>query len=256
MIAVKGFAIAVTLLVSSLAECMATVKIDKDTEKTIEFGSNLRRVLKGAPTTVPPLVFILGVQKGGSSSLMWMVITHPQLCEGERKETHFFGGNYENLVDGGTKFKDIKAEYFGLFTDKKCNGVANASFVDGTPVLHQAYWAAKNINAMYSQLGNGWKDRMKFLVMLREPVSRDFSWYQHHMRQYLTGHKTGKGFSESRKGSIKELETFKEKWEDDIKAVKKGKKKRSDVDNDIGGDYITQLQEFMKYFRRDQVSNN
>ena len=51
------------------------------------------------PTSVPPRVFLLGVQKGGSSSLMWMAITHPQLCAGQRKETHFFGGNYEKLVD-------------------------------------------------------------------------------------------------------------------------------------------------------------
>ena len=180
-----------------------------------------------------------------------MIITHPQLCEGERKETHFFGGNYENLVEEGKKFKAIKAEYFGLFTDKKCNGIEGSSFVDGTPVLHQAYWAAKNINAMYSQLGL--KDKMKFIVMLREPISRDFSWYQHHMRQYLTGHKTGKGYVASLKGSIKGIKTFKETWEAEIKAVKKGKKERNDVDNDIGGDYITQLQEFMKYFRRDQI---
>ena len=53
-------------------------------------------------TTIPPLIFILGVQKGGSSSLMWHIITHPQLCSGVRKETHFFGGNYEKLVDQDT----------------------------------------------------------------------------------------------------------------------------------------------------------
>jgi hypothetical protein len=40
----------------------------------------------GEPSKVPPKVFILGVQKGGSSSMMWMLIMHPQLCSGERKE--------------------------------------------------------------------------------------------------------------------------------------------------------------------------
>jgi len=51
--------------------------------------------------TKNPKVFILGVQKGGSSSMMWMLIMHPQLCSGERKETHFFTGIYEKLVDEG-----------------------------------------------------------------------------------------------------------------------------------------------------------
>ena len=165
-----------------LAAIASVVDPDHEYEQRMtSFAQNLRRELAKTPTEVPPLVFIIGVQKGGSSSLMWMMITHPQLCEGARKETHFFGGNYENLVDGGTKFKDIKAEYYGLFTDKKCNGVANTSFVDGTPILHQAYWAAKNINAMYTE--TGFKDQLKFIAMLREPISRDFSWYQHHMRQ-------------------------------------------------------------------------
>ena len=222
--------------------------------ETEAFVQNLRRkMLKAPPTEVPPFVFIIGVQKGGSSSLMWMMITHPQLCEGARKETHFFGGNYENLMEQATHFKDIKSEYFGLFTDKKCNGVLNTSYVDGTPILHQAYWAAKNINAFYQELGEEYKDNLRFIAMLREPIARDFSWYQHHMRQYLTGHRTGKGYSDSRKGSIKDIKTFKETWEDQIKAVKSGTLKRANVPNDIGGDYVYQLKEFMKYFRRDQM---
>ena len=40
----------------------------------------------GDPSERLPTVFILGVQKGGSSSMMWMLIMHPQLCSGERKE--------------------------------------------------------------------------------------------------------------------------------------------------------------------------
>ena len=40
----------------------------------------------GEPSTKLPRVFILGVQKGGSSSMMWMMIMQPQLCSGERKE--------------------------------------------------------------------------------------------------------------------------------------------------------------------------
>ena len=102
---------------------------------------------------------------------------------------------------------------------------------------------------MYSRLG--YSDKVKFIVMLREPVSRDFSWYQHHIRQYLAGRKSKKGYND--KGSIAELKTFKEEWYDEIQAVKDGSKEREDVPNDIGGDYLMQIKEFMKYFRRDQI---
>lgn len=209
-------------------------------------------VAGGIPSTVPPLVFILGVQKGGSSSLMWMCMTHPQLCSGVRKETHFFGGTYENMIEEGLSKKEIQQKYYSIFLDPKCTqNTSSTYFVDGTPVMHQAFWAAKNINDMYRRIGLA--DDIKFIVMLREPVSRDFSWYQHHIRQYLTGHKTGVGYVESLKGKISGLKTFKETWSSDIRAVKKGKKKREDLETDIGGDYITQLLQFMKYFRREQL---
>ena len=223
-------------------------------EKIESVDTNNKDILM---TTIPPLIFLLGVQKGGSSSLMWHIITHPELCSGVRKETHFFGGNYDKLVEQQTEFETIVEKYFSLFTDHKCTESGRAymsqdesqKFVDGTPVLHQAFWASKNMYDMYSRLG--YNDKVKFIVMLREPVSRDFSWYQHHIRQYLAGHKAKSGYNN--KGSIADLKTFKEEWYDDIKAVQKGNKEREDVPNDIGGDYLFQIQEFMKYFRRDQI---
>ena len=194
----------------------------------------------GPSSKVPPLIFILGVQKGGSSSLMWMMITHPQLCSGERKETHFFTGIFERMIESKVKMKDIQEKYLNIFFDPKCTNNTDAgTFVDGTPVLHQASKAAKNIYDTYEKFGMSHK--LKFIVMLREPVSRDFSWYQHHIRQYLTGHKTGIGYVDDRKGSIKEMKTFKEMWVSDILKVKKGKMDREDVSTEIGGDYLLQV---------------
>lgn len=198
-----------------------------------------------------PTVFILGVQKGGSSSMMWMLIMHPQLCSGERKETHFFTGIYENLMDHGASHKEIKEDYWKLFRESKCTDNENAMFVDGTPVLHRSALASRNLNEYYGKEGE--KDNLKFIVMLREPVSRDNSWFEHSARQYLTGHQTGKGFSDDRKGSIKALKTFKEMWGPEIEAVRTGKKKRDDVSNEIAGDYLTQLKDFTKFFKRKQL---
>jgi hypothetical protein len=150
-------------------------------------------------------------------------------------QTHFFTGIYEKLLDEGASTQEIRADYLKLFKDNKCTQRDDASFIDGTPVMHRSQLASKNINEFYSKLGDDIKDEVKFIVMLREPVSRDNSWYEHSTRQYLTGHKTGKGFSDDRRGSIKELKTFREIWWDDITAVKNGKKKRSALGNEIGG---------------------
>jgi len=37
-----------------------------------------------------PSIFILGAQKGGSSSLFEFLLEHPTLCKGDHKEPHFF----------------------------------------------------------------------------------------------------------------------------------------------------------------------
>ena len=37
-----------------------------------------------------PLIFILGAQKGGSSSLFEFMREHPQLCGARKKEPQFF----------------------------------------------------------------------------------------------------------------------------------------------------------------------
>ena len=205
----------------------------------------------GPPGLVLPSVFILGVQKGGSSSMMWELITHPQLCDGERKETHFFlGFSYGSKIDEGKSIEEIKTEYLAIFRDKKCVDIPNTMFIDGTPVLHHLE-VAGNMNSFYGNLDE--KDKLKFIIMLREPVSRDYSWYQHKIRQHLTGHITGQGFDESRKGAIADMQTFKEMYESHINDVNRGKLARSDIPIELAGDYITQILEFAKHFRRDQM---
>jgi hypothetical protein len=98
------------------------------------------------------------------------------------------------------------------------------------------------------------KNDLKMIVMLREPVSRDFSWYQHYSRKFLSGfHSERKGYRSEGKGLFRDMKTFKELWATDIEDVKTGKKDRKSIPSDIGGDYVDQLKEFAKYFRRDQI---
>lgn len=68
-------------------------------------------------------------------------------------------------------------------------------------------------------------------MLLREPVSRDFSWYQHQLRNDLSLHH-----------SFRKVETFKEYQS---KAVETGNRR--------SGGYAKHFEIFAKYFRRDQI---
>ena len=119
-----------------------------------------------------PTIFIVGSQKGGSSSLYELLVEHPQICRGLRKELHYF--DHSSNYAQGTEF------YRRLFQNPKCDGAVGAHFVDATPIIHDpSTW--QRIYDTYNSSKNV-RDNLKFIVLLREPVSRDYSWYQHRTR--------------------------------------------------------------------------
>lgn len=123
-----------------------------------------------------PTVFIIGAQKGGSSSLYELMEQHPQVCGSKHKENHFFD-HPENYAFGVDFYKS-------LFADVKCDNKAGSHFMDGTPVLHYpSVW--RRIYDTYNH-SISVRDSLKFIVLLREPVARDFSWYQHATRTGMT----------------------------------------------------------------------
>ena len=127
---------------------------------------------KSKHTGTLPTIFIIGSQKGGSSSLYELMVEHPQICRGLHKELHYF--DHLNNYAEGTEF------YRLLFQNPKCDGIVGAHFVDATPIIHDlSTW--KRIYETYSGSKNV-RDNLKFIVLLREPVSRDYSWYQHMTR--------------------------------------------------------------------------
>ena len=122
-----------------------------------------------------PTIYIIGVQKGGSSSLYELMVQHPQLCGGSHKENHFFD-HPDNYEKGTQYFKT-------MFFDEKCNGIPGTHFLEGTPTLHYpSVW--QRIYDTYSDIPQI-RDSLKFIVMLREPVARDYSWYEHMTRTGL-----------------------------------------------------------------------
>jgi Sulfotransferase domain len=166
-----------------------------------------------------PKIFIVGVQKGGSSSLFELMIQHPLLCGGTHKESHFF-----DKLDNYNKGTDY---YKSLYVDKKCSKNTESRYIDGTPMIHYTnVW--ERIYNTYQGVPDV-RDNLKFIVLLREPVSRDYSWYQHAVRTDL---RVGLKFSD--------VKTIQELYKGSSSDHRKGR-------------YLEQLEAFVKYFRRNQI---
>ena len=113
-----------------------------------------------------PNALFVGAQKAGTSAL-WAELFHTgYVCGGggwrTMKEAHFFNKHYKtNGVD----------YYYNLY--KACDN-STPIVMDATPnYLHQA----PRIYETYQKEGRA--DSVKIIVSLREPVSREISWYHH-----------------------------------------------------------------------------
>jgi hypothetical protein len=173
-----------------------------------------------------PSVFIVGAQKGGSMSLLDLLTQHPLLCG--HREPHFFSID-ENYAQGSKYYKN-------LFRDGKCNkNPKTAKYIDGTPMLHMKKVWDRIVETYDGKDGRKLKDNLKFIVLLREPVSRDFVWYQHIVRNDLY---RGQKFAE--------IMTLQEMNQESNFTARNGEDTRY-------GRYIDHVQEFLKRFRRDQL---
>ena len=178
-----------------------------------------------------PSVFVMGSQKGGSSSLYELLIRHPALCGAIYKEPNFF---LTNVRDG----HDLRW-YLSLFIDQKCLKRPRKLFVDGSCMLHGLDAALTALNATYGS-SERLKSSLRFIALLREPVARDYSWFRHRARGHL-----------NRGAAFTSTKTFGECF--------RGRSNESTFDPlnsphcHVRGDYLRQLQVFTRFFRRDQV---
>lgn len=169
-----------------------------------------------------PKVFILGVQKGGSSSLFEFLMHHPLMCKGEHKEPHFFDRE-ESYITG-------KDGYVKMFPqDVKCSRhLAASRYVDGSTMMYKLGQVIPRMAHFYSEEE---KNQLRFIVLLREPVSRDYSWYQQVMRDKLAA---GAFFS-------------------DMKTLGEEEVQKENKHIHRSGRYVEQLEVFAQYFKRNQI---
>ncbi|MGZ3882980.1 MAG: sulfotransferase family protein [Bacteroidia bacterium] len=137
----------------------------------------------GSETIVPPLAsyffstsafrikpsfFIIGVQKGGTTSLSQYLEQHPAVIQPQRKDIYYF--NNELKYAKGEKFYRA---HFALQAYKAAydlmHGVKSVTF-DPTPNYFEAPGAAEKIHNDFKQA--------KLVLMLRNPIDRAFSSYQ------------------------------------------------------------------------------
>lgn len=138
--------------------------------------SDQKPTLKGAMKKKQriPSVVLAGTQKASTSSLavylMQLDNNGTDICfsdgsrnfEGHAKESHFFDEQYQ----GG----------LALLRDLYKHCPENALLMDGTPetMLHP-----ERVKRIYDQQGTA--DQVKIIFILREPVSREISWYNHRL---------------------------------------------------------------------------
>lgn len=112
----------------------------------------------------PPDIFMIGVPKGGTTSLHDLLVMEDSKILAYEKEVHFFDDYYNN-------------EYFNQYITKYNNiKLYNHYTIDSSP----AYFSSMNVlTNMVSLYSSHTLKKKKFILLLREPFSRLVSWYQH-----------------------------------------------------------------------------
>lgn len=132
-------------------------------------------LLSKDPADFLTFAFNSGVQKGGTTSIAHYLNETQNACfsdpiarisKGEGKESHFFD-NFKTYNSSGLEYYQRVFEH--------CEG--KQLIVDGTPEFMKT---GERIFDTYTKHGS--LDKLKIIISLREPVSREISWYNHRLR--------------------------------------------------------------------------
>ena len=119
-----------------------------------------------------PGILLAGVQKSGSTALDDFLSLQAGVClsrpnpdiDKEKKEVHFYDN--KELYSKGVPF------YSSLFAH--CDNMRHTA--DGTP---NTFSFPERVKETYDLAGKTALEELKIVIVLREPVSRELSWYNH-----------------------------------------------------------------------------
>jgi len=193
------------------------------------------------PSKLWPRVYLLGVAKAGSTALSTSLFGHPRLCKSSRaagapafmdKEVHFFDKQYRK----GSKYY---LERFRTSSDCQKKGIFkkgnNVTGVDATPGY---IGKPKSLVMMKKMIPECIHKDLRFILVLREPLSRDLSWFNH-LRQRNEP-------KSQKKENQKQYERYLER---NIKSYPS----TSDKNILYRGRYVEQLEQFWRLFPRNQT---
>jgi len=201
--------------------------------------------------TIPNLLLI-GAQKAGTTSLAQWMFDSGDVCSGEvfpnepdfyNKETHFF--NEQKRYEQGIEFYAKRFEHCSKGNWKwwqlfQPDSKKKSSYImDATPntLLH-----AKKVHTIYNQAGEDALSKLKLIVILREPISREVSLYHHKKAEYLNNPQPNEWHSHIVQNNT--FLTFDEYVDSHLIKILSQKKKRVD------GIYVYQLKKWLTYFER------
>lgn len=182
------------------------------------------------PFRLEPSFLIIGAARSGTTSLYEYLIQHPLILPAAGKEVYFFDKKFNNGINWYKSFFPFRWNKIGLKNRIIVTGEATPRY------LHYPH-SPKRVHAFFPQ--------MKLIVLLRNPVDRAYSHYQMELEH---GHET--------------LSFEKSIQEEDVR-IEKELQKMNENENYYSVDfyrksyrtrgiYVTQLQNWFKYFPKEQ----
>uniref|UniRef100_A0A7S3Z9Y7 Sulfotransferase domain-containing protein n=1 Tax=Lotharella globosa TaxID=91324 RepID=A0A7S3Z9Y7_9EUKA len=129
-----------------------------------------------------PRLFILGEQKCGTSSLFSALRDHPDVCDGVKLEGDFSGKDLRYFDTNATVEDMVSGLPRYLQHFERCP--PSQLRMEATPEYLTRNMTAQNIKNVYGSLGEDLSE-LRFIVILRDPVKRMMSAYQHKLQRHI-----------------------------------------------------------------------
>jgi len=183
---------------------------------------------------VMPDFLIIGAQKCGTTALYDMLVKHPQILESSRKEVHFFDRNFVKGLYWYRRHFPTRWELWCIKQRYRKPAVTG----EATPIYLFHPLAAERVHLKLPNI--------KLICILRDPVDRAYSHYQHEVRFGMES----LSFEEALNQEAERLEG------EEIK-VRKDPYYRpfrlAHYSYQARGFYLQQLQQWWKWFGKEQI---
>ncbi|MDO6760237.1 sulfotransferase domain-containing protein [Tamlana sp. 2_MG-2023] len=173
-----------------------------------------------------PDFIIIGVQKGGTTSLFNYLSSHPKIKASSKKEIHYFDYNYGKGLSWYLRYFPYKWDAIGKITG------------ESSPYYIYHPLAIKKIKKDFPNV--------KLIIMFREPLSRAYSQYKMELRK---GKEKELSFEEAVK-NFNEINLEHEKLKNKSVLYSYSHQNFSYLNR---GQYADQLKEVYKHFTEDKV---